>query len=173
MPCRCSHPCCSAAICMQDSAANLVWRLISSACTAPSCHSAVNNTQQLQAGTETRQERENKQAEMEALGADPEIYDKLTSSVAPSIWQMDDVKKGILCQLFGGSSKVRTPHHELHKWAGTAWKGGKVSTDGSADLLSSGSRFPEHASKGLLCLRCADRSVCLPLGFRYSQLVWD
>lgn len=43
---------------------------------------------------------------MEALGADPDIYDKLTKSVAPSIWQMDDVKKGILCQLFGGSSKV-------------------------------------------------------------------
>ena len=61
----------------------------------------------LQAGTETREERENKQAEMEMLGADPDIYEKLTNSVAPSIWQMDDVKKGILCQLFGGSSKVR------------------------------------------------------------------
>ncbi|CAL5219531.1 g1382 [Coccomyxa viridis] len=57
------------------------------------------------AGTETREERESKQAEMEALGADPDIYQKLTASVAPSIWQMDDVKKGILCQLFGGSSK--------------------------------------------------------------------
>ena len=43
---------------------------------------------------------------MEMLGADPDIYEKLTNSVAPSIWQMDDVKKGILCQLFGGSSKV-------------------------------------------------------------------
>ncbi len=60
----------------------------------------------MQAGTETREERENKQTEMEALGADPNIYEKLTNSVAPSIWQMDDVKKGILCQLFGGSSKV-------------------------------------------------------------------
>jgi len=46
---------------------------------------------------------------MEALGADPDIYEKLTNSVAPSIWQMDDVKKGILCQLFGGSSKVLYP----------------------------------------------------------------
>lgn len=27
--------------------------------------------------------------------------------MAPSIWQLDDVKKGILCQLFGGVSKVR------------------------------------------------------------------
>ncbi len=63
----------------------------------------------MQAGTETREERESKQAEMEALGADPDIYEKLTNSVAPSIWQMDDVKKGILCQLFGGSSKVLPP----------------------------------------------------------------
>ena len=62
-----------------------------------------------QTGTETREERESKQAEMEALGADPDIYQKLTNSVAPSIWQMDDVKKGILCQLFGGSSKVLSP----------------------------------------------------------------
>lgn len=62
-----------------------------------------------QTGTETREERESKQAEMEALGTDPDIYQKLTNSVAPSIWQMDDVKKGILCQLFGGSSKVLCP----------------------------------------------------------------
>ncbi len=47
---------------------------------------------------------------MRALGAEPDIYDKLMKSVAPSIWQMDDVKKGILCQLFGGSSKARPPH---------------------------------------------------------------
>ena len=67
----------------------------------------------LQAGTETREERENKQAEMEMLGADPDIYEKLTNSVAPSIWQMDDVKKGILCQLFGGSSKVHNASFAL------------------------------------------------------------
>lgn len=34
------------------------------------------------------------------------IYDKLVASLAPSIWQMEDVKKGVLCQLFGGVSKV-------------------------------------------------------------------
>lgn len=28
-------------------------------------------------------------------------------SVAPGIWQLDDIKKGLLCQLFGGTSKVR------------------------------------------------------------------
>jgi DNA replication licensing factor MCM4 len=24
---------------------------------------------------------------------------------APSIWELDDVKKGVLCQLFGGTQK--------------------------------------------------------------------
>ena len=43
----------------------------------------------------------------QALGNDPSIYERLVASLAPSIWQMDDVKKGILCQLFGGCGKVR------------------------------------------------------------------
>ncbi|CAL8467630.1 g7168 [Coccomyxa elongata] len=58
-----------------------------------------------QAGNESREEMEAKEAEMRALGDQPDIYDRLVKSVAPSIWQMDDVKKGILAQLFGGSSK--------------------------------------------------------------------
>ncbi len=40
----------------------------------------------------------------EALAKDPNLYAKLVSSLAPSIWELDDVKKGILCQLFGGSA---------------------------------------------------------------------
>ena len=43
---------------------------------------------------------------LQALGAEPDIYEKLTASLAPSIWQMEDVKKGVLCQLFGGTTKV-------------------------------------------------------------------
>lgn len=34
----------------------------------------------------------------------PNIYDKLTESFAPSIFGMDDVKRGQLCMLFGGTS---------------------------------------------------------------------
>ena len=60
-----------------------------------------------QAGNETREEWEAREEELKALGAQPDIYAKLVASVAPSIWQMDDVKRGLLCQLFGGSSKVR------------------------------------------------------------------
>ena len=48
-------------------------------------------------------------AEMEqkllALSRNPDIYDMLSRSMAPSIYEMDDVKKGILLQLFGGTNK--------------------------------------------------------------------
>lgn len=35
-----------------------------------------------------------------------DIYDLLARSLAPSIYEMDDVKKGILLQLFGGANKT-------------------------------------------------------------------
>jgi len=41
--------------------------------------------------------------QLEELSRDPEIYDKLTKSLAPSIWELDNIKKGILCMLFGGN----------------------------------------------------------------------
>jgi len=48
-------------------------------------------------------------AEMEQklleLSRHPDIYDTLARSMAPSIYEMDDVKKGILLQLFGGTNK--------------------------------------------------------------------
>lgn len=40
------------------------------------------------------------------LAAQPDIYAKLTRSIAPSVWKLDDVKKGLLLQLFGGISKT-------------------------------------------------------------------
>lgn len=58
----------------------------------------------------TEQERRvSKRAEMEArlqtLSQRPDIYEMLSRSLAPSIWGLDDVKKGILLQLFGGTNK--------------------------------------------------------------------
>lgn len=52
-------------------------------------------------GLQSREDR------LVALGRRADIYERLTASLAPSIWQLDDVKKGILCQLFGAVSKVR------------------------------------------------------------------
>lgn len=47
-----------------------------------------------------------REEEFKRLAARPDIYYLLVRSVAPSIWEMDDVKRGILCQLFGGSAKA-------------------------------------------------------------------
>lgn len=35
----------------------------------------------------------------------PDLYELLVKSFAPSIWECDDIKKGLLCQLFGGCNK--------------------------------------------------------------------
>ena len=34
-----------------------------------------------------------------------DIYEQLCKSLAPSIWELDNVKKGVLCMLFGGNQK--------------------------------------------------------------------
>lgn len=44
-------------------------------------------------------------AELESLSKQPDVYDRLVQALAPSIWEMDDVKKGVLCMLFGGNSR--------------------------------------------------------------------
>lgn len=42
---------------------------------------------------------------MKEISEREDIYEYLARSLAPSIWEMDDVKKGILLQLFGGRNK--------------------------------------------------------------------
>lgn len=39
------------------------------------------------------------------LSKTPDIYNRLASALAPSIYENEDIKKGILCQLFGSSKK--------------------------------------------------------------------
>lgn len=41
----------------------------------------------------------------EQIAVHPTVYENLAHSLAPSIWELDDVKKGILCMLFGGTRK--------------------------------------------------------------------
>jgi len=42
---------------------------------------------------------------LEELSKKPDIYERLARAVAPSIYENEDVKKGILLQLFGGNRK--------------------------------------------------------------------
>lgn len=53
----------------------------------------------------TRSTRAELEDKLRQLSQREDIYDLLSRSLAPSIWEMDDVKKGILLQLFGGTNK--------------------------------------------------------------------
>lgn len=55
---------------------------------------------------ETRKISEEEIEKIKATAARPDIYELLSRSLAPSIFEMDDVKKGILLQLFGGTNKT-------------------------------------------------------------------
>ncbi|XP_027112176.1 DNA replication licensing factor MCM4 [Coffea arabica] len=47
---------------------------------------------------------DNKVEKLKELSQLPDIYERLTRSLAPNIWELEDVKKGLLCQLFGGNA---------------------------------------------------------------------
>ena len=47
-----------------------------------------------------RSKTEEMERKLRALSRRHDIYDLLSRSLAPSIWEMEDVKKGILLQLF-------------------------------------------------------------------------
>lgn len=43
---------------------------------------------------------------LQLLAQKPDVYDRLSRAIAPSIYENEDVKKGILLQLFGGTKKT-------------------------------------------------------------------
>merc|ERR1719245_2754900 len=53
----------------------------------------------------TREMRMSNIEKIKKLARTPDLYNVLVRSLAPSIWEMEDVKKGVLCQLFGASHK--------------------------------------------------------------------
>ena len=54
---------------------------------------------------QTRKISEEEEQKIKATAARGDIYELLARSLAPSVYEMDDVKKGILLQLFGGTNK--------------------------------------------------------------------
>ncbi|EMC96106.1 hypothetical protein BAUCODRAFT_148939 [Baudoinia panamericana UAMH 10762] len=56
-------------------------------------------------GEGTRKVSQEDEERIRATAARPDVYELLSRSLAPSIYEMDDVKKGILLQLFGGTNK--------------------------------------------------------------------
>jgi DNA replication licensing factor MCM4 len=55
---------------------------------------------------ETRKVSAAEEQKIKDTGARPDVYELLARSLAPSVYEMDDVKKGILLQLFGGTNKT-------------------------------------------------------------------
>ena len=43
--------------------------------------------------------------EFRAFATQPNVYQRICKSVAPSIWGADDIKAAVSCLLFGGSRK--------------------------------------------------------------------
>lgn len=54
---------------------------------------------------EVRKVTEEEEAKIKEVAARSDVYEVLSRSLAPSIYEADDVKKGILLQLFGGTNK--------------------------------------------------------------------
>ncbi|KAI9891897.1 MAG: hypothetical protein M1814_002282 [Vezdaea aestivalis] len=55
---------------------------------------------------EARKVSEEEEERIKATALRPDVYELLSRSLAPSVYEMDDVKKGILLQLFGGTNKT-------------------------------------------------------------------
>lgn len=68
-------------------------------------HFRKTDTSRLQDSKEKREWEPEKIKEMEELSKKPDIYERLARALAPSIYENEDVKKGILMQLFGGTKK--------------------------------------------------------------------
>lgn len=51
---------------------------------------------------------------LQILAQKPDIYDRLAHALAPSIYENEDVKKGILLQMFGGTKKTFTTSGRTH-----------------------------------------------------------
>lgn len=54
---------------------------------------------------QSRKINEEEEQKIKATAARGDVYELLARSLAPSVYEMDDVKKGILLQLFGGTNK--------------------------------------------------------------------
>merc|ERR1719394_1831896 len=63
------------------------------------------DTERLASGEQTQVFEEERIAMVNGLSKKPDIYDRLARAIAPSIYENEDVKKGILLQLFGGNRK--------------------------------------------------------------------
>jgi hypothetical protein len=93
--------------------------------------------------------------EFKEFAAQGNTYVRLVESFAPSIWEMDDVKKGILCQLFGGTMQQSTA--SASSASATAAGGGVVTGhDDPEEGGGNGGYKPPHQRSDINILLCGD-----------------
>jgi replicative DNA helicase Mcm len=65
----------------------------------------VNNLIQMEETFEELDINDEDERQIQELAQDPEVVDKLTQSITPSVWGYDEIKKSLVLQLFGGVEK--------------------------------------------------------------------
>lgn len=56
--------------------------------------------------SKSHQFSEERLEEIRMLSEKEDVYERLARAIAPSIYENEDIKKGILLQLFGGTKKT-------------------------------------------------------------------
>ncbi len=67
-----------------------------------------NNTIPVDESFEELEMNEEDERQIKELAVDPYLFNRLSQSVAPSIYGFDDIKKAVLLQLFGGIKKIKS-----------------------------------------------------------------
>ncbi len=65
-----------------------------------------NNLIPLESTYEDFEINEEEERQIQELAADPDLFEKLRGSIAPSIWGYDEIKEALILQMFGGVRKV-------------------------------------------------------------------
>lgn len=73
----------------------------------------VNNIYSEEEENESLEISEEDEEKIKALAADPMIHEKITRSIAPDIYGMDEIKKAAAMVLFGGVHKTRKTGHKM------------------------------------------------------------
>eukprot|EP00316_Scyphosphaera_apsteinii_P008086 CAMPEP_0119311654 /NCGR_PEP_ID=MMETSP1333-20130426/23232_1 /TAXON_ID=418940 /ORGANISM="Scyphosphaera apsteinii, Strain RCC1455" /LENGTH=831 /DNA_ID=CAMNT_0007316087 /DNA_START=39 /DNA_END=2534 /DNA_ORIENTATION=+ len=92
---------------------------------------------------ELREAGEERKQEILELSKAENLYEKLADALAPSVWEMEDIKKGILLQLFGAESKQL----DKESAGGSAGKRGNINVLMVGDPGTSKSQLLQYVHK--------------------------
>ena len=96
-----------------------------------------------QDGNVLHEQAESRKRELLEISKRPNLYKQLAAALAPSVWELDDVKKGVLLQLFGASNKQL----DAEAAAGNARKRGEMNVLLVGDPGTSKSQLLQYVHK--------------------------